>query len=107
MMNFDSPLGMSFSLSQMGAADGGIPMTSGMSGFSTLGLMPLSGATSDEEKWRRLGEVIEKIKSRPGRPSPENVKMLAERYGFDVDMSTDNKGITTILVGGAFAIIEV
>jgi hypothetical protein len=83
MMNFESPLPMSFSLSQLGGGDGGVPMVAGISGLSGLGLMPLAGGTSDEEKWRRLTEIMDKLKGRPGRVSKENILAIAQRLGLD------------------------
>ena len=82
MMNFESPLPMAFSLSQLGGAEGSVPMMQGMSGLSGLGLLPMQSATTDEEKWRRLTEVIDKVKSRPGTVTKANLHALAARLGF-------------------------
>jgi hypothetical protein len=80
MVNFESPMG--FSLSQMAGIEGGVPMTTGMSALSGLGLMSMAGG-SDDEKVRRLNDIMEKLKSRPGRVSLENVRALGKRLGFE------------------------
>lgn len=116
MMNFESPMGMSFSLSQLGGVYGGVPMASGMSGFSGLGMMSQAGALSseeeertlDEKKAKRLEKIIEKVKSRPGKVTLENVKMLGEEYKYDVDEEPKlREGKINLNLGGSHVTLEV
>jgi hypothetical protein len=107
MVNFESPMGMgmSFSLSQMAGVEGGVPMASGMSGLSGLGLMSMGG-TSDEERWRRLNEVMEKLKSRPGRVSLENVRALGRRLGFEEMLEQPRTGDSVLTFAGRTVMVE-
>jgi hypothetical protein len=100
MMSFESPLPMGFSLSQLGGVEGGVPMAPGMSGLGGLGLIPVGA--SEEEKARRLTEVIEKIKSRAGAVTKNNIVALAERLGFAVLL-----GGNDITIAGRTVMVEV
>ncbi|KIW07513.1 hypothetical protein, variant [Verruconis gallopava] len=105
VMNFESPMPMSFSLSQMGNVEGGVPMAPGMSGLSALGLMPITGLT-DEEKWRRLNDVMERLKARPGRVSLDNLRALGKRLGFEEMLEQPRTGNTILSFAGRTVLVE-
>lgn len=91
---------MGFSLSQLGGAEGGVPMATGISGLGGLGLLPVGA--SEEEKARRLTEVIEKIKARSGAVTKNNIVALAARLGFDAFL-----GNNEITIAGRTVMVEV
>jgi hypothetical protein len=66
--------------------------------------MGLPAGTSDEEKWRRLNEIMDKLKARPGRVSRKNIAAIATRLGFDLLEYNETGDTTMTLAGGAILI---
>jgi hypothetical protein len=74
-----------------------------MSGLSGLGLGKTStiGRPDDEERRRRLVEIIRLLGTCYPRISPEGIESLGKRYGMDVQMEPPNKaGIAEVAVAG-------
>ncbi|KAF2096577.1 hypothetical protein NA57DRAFT_58481 [Rhizodiscina lignyota] len=93
-MNIDSPAALAMGLGQMGGVEMGLGMSmSGISqmGFGNLGMgMEIGGsrgvqgrAMDDEERRKRLEQVIAMVGSRPGRVSEESLERLGRRLGLD------------------------
>lgn len=102
MLGTDSPAAMMFNLSS-GGLDGGVAMGFSMSGLSALGLgkTSTSGRPDDEERRRRLMEIIRLLGTCYPRISPEGIESLGKRYGMDVQMEPPNKaGIAEVAVAG-------
>jgi hypothetical protein len=104
-MFFDSPNAMQLSLSNLGnlgvldSIGMGITM-SGMSGLN-MGLSSM-GRGTDEERRKRLEDVVAHIQARPGRVTPTNVKRLGERSGMTTQLEeskTDSSSVCTIAGG--------
>ncbi|KAF9700688.1 hypothetical protein EKO04_001294 [Ascochyta lentis] len=84
MMNYDSPAMLNM-LNEGGAAMGGVPM-GGVNmdiSLSQLGMPSASamGRADEAERTRRLHNIIEILKQKPGRVSEENVLALCTRLG--------------------------
>ncbi|KAF2435709.1 hypothetical protein EJ08DRAFT_285945 [Tothia fuscella] len=112
MFNFDSPNNqMGLSLSNMGGLDNfgmGISMSGGLSGFGMAGGLSSTGRGTDEERRKRLEDVVAHIKARPGRITPANVKTLGERTGMFTEISRDTKeSVDTISIAGGSVLIDV
>lgn len=102
MLGTDSPAAMMFNLSS-GGLDGGVAMGFSMSGLSGLGLGKTStgGRPDDEERRRRLMEIIRLLGTCYPRISPEGIESLGKRYGMDVQMEPPNRvGIAEVAVAG-------
>jgi len=102
MLGTDSPAAMMFNLST-GGLDGGVAMGFSMSGLSAIGLgkTSTSGRPDDEERRRRLIEIIRLLGTRYPRISPEGIESLGKRYGMDVQMEPPNKaGIAEVAIAG-------
>lgn len=84
MLGTDSPAAMMFNLSS-GGIDGGVAMGFSMSGISGMGLgkMSTTGRPDDEERRKRLIEILRLLGTRYPRISPEGVEALGNRYGLD------------------------
>ncbi|KAJ4347436.1 hypothetical protein N0V95_005438 [Ascochyta clinopodiicola] len=85
MMNYDSPAMLNM-LNEGGAALGGVPM-GGVNmdiSLSQLGMPSASamGRADEAERTRRLHNIIETLKQKPGRVSEENVLALCTRLGI-------------------------
>lgn len=100
---------MQLSLSNMGGLDGGIGMGISMSGISQLGMgLSMTGRASDEERRKRLEEVVSQVKQRPGRVSPGGLEALAKRFGFDADVFPNRReGTFMCVLAGTYIMIEV
>jgi hypothetical protein len=102
MLGTESPAAMMFNLSS-GGLDGGVAMGFSMSGLSGLGLgkTSTSGRPDDEERRRRLMEIIRLLGTCYPRISPEGIESLGKRYGMDVQMEPPNRvGIAEVAVAG-------
>jgi len=90
----------------MGTLDS-IGMGISMSGISGLGMgFSMSTRGNDQERTKRLEEVIARIKARPGRVSPEGIKLLGERTGMDTAMEEKN-GTTLCMIAGGSVLVDV
>lgn len=86
MMNYDSPAMLNL-LSEGGGALGGVPM-GGVNmdiSLSQLGIPSASamGRADEAERTRRLHNIIDTLKQKPGRVSEENVLALCTRLGIE------------------------
>ena len=83
-------------------------MTSGMSGLSGLGLLPMQSATTDEEKWRRLAEITDRVKSRPGTVTKRHIHALGTRLGFGLlpDELTDLPSAQEVSLAGRTVMLD-
>jgi hypothetical protein len=86
MMNYDSPAMLNM-LSEGGGGLGGVPM-GGVNmdiSLSQLGIPSASamGRADDAERTRRLHNIIDTLKQKPGRVSVENVLALCTRLGIE------------------------
>ncbi|KZM23715.1 uncharacterized protein EKO05_0005688 [Ascochyta rabiei] len=84
MMNYDSPAMLNM-LNEGGTALGGVPM-GGVNmdiSLSQLGMPSASamGRADEAERTRRLHNIIDTLKQKPGRVSEENVLALCARLG--------------------------
>lgn len=84
-MNYDSPAMLNM-LNEGGSALGGVPM-GGVNmdiSLSQLGLPSASamGRADEAERTRRLHNIIDTLKQKPGRISEENVLALCTRLGI-------------------------
>ena len=106
----DSPAAMAFSMSGFDGA-GGLGMAFSMSNISGMnlgGTLSAKGRADDEERRKRLEQVVELLRSRPGRISPEGLELLAKRSGLDTDVGTNKReGTTDIAIAGNTVVIEV
>lgn len=82
VLNFDSPGTMAFSLSNLGALDAA-GMGLSVSGMSNLG-MPTLARIDDEERRKRLEQVVAMLRTRTPKLSPEGLELLAKRCGLSV-----------------------
>ena len=93
MMNYDSPAMLNM-LNEGGGAMGGVPM-GGVNmdiSLSQLGLPSASamGRADEAERTRRLHNIIDTLKQKPGRISEENVLALCTRLGVPYEKEGDN-----------------
>ncbi|KAF2706150.1 hypothetical protein K504DRAFT_74723 [Pleomassaria siparia CBS 279.74] len=105
MMNFDSPSVMT--LLQEGGIGMGISM-SGM-GMSSLGLSASAmGRADEDERRRRLENIIATLKTKPGRVSEEGIIGLCKKEGLDVEREEMPDGtISLALVIGSEVMCDV
>jgi hypothetical protein len=106
MMNYDSPAMLNM-LSEGGAALGGVPM-GGVNmdiSLSQLGLPSASamGRADEAERTRRLHNIIDTLKQKPGRISEGNVLALCTRLGIHFE----KEGNGYILAVGESNLLEV
>lgn len=106
MMNYDSPAMLTM-LNEGGGALGGVQM-GGVNmdiSLSQLGIPSASamGRADEAERTRRLHNIIDTLKQKPGRVSVENVVALCERLGVHCEKDHN----TYILAVGESNLIEV
>lgn len=94
MMNYDSPAMLNM-LNEGGGALGGVPM-GGVNmdiSLSQLGLPSASamGRADEAERTRRLHNIIDTLKQKPGRVSEENVLALCNRLGIEPSKEGPNQ----------------
>lgn len=105
MLNTESPAAMIYSLS---ALDNVIPMGLGMSGLGGTGASMRSRADDDEERRKRLVEVVSRLGRRSPRVSIEGIEILAKRAALDFGLATDKKtGKKVVDVAGTTFLVEV
>ena len=107
MMNYDSPAMLNM-LNEGGGALGGVPM-GGVNmdiSLSQLGLPSASamGRADEAERTRRLHNIIDTLKQKPGRVSEENVLALCNRLDIGLGKEGDNLHILSV---GESNLIEV
>jgi hypothetical protein len=103
MLNLESPLpGLTPSFSNMGGLFSSVGMGLSGSGLSGMGGLSMAGPPTEEERRRRLEDVVAQVKRRPGRISPEGVKLLAGRSGMDTELVTKTSGTLCALAGSYF-----
>ena len=98
-MNYDSPAMLNM-LSGGGGALGGVPM-GGVNmdiSLSQLGILSASamGRADEAERTRRLHNIIDALKQKPGRVSEENVLALCTRLGIDYQKEGNNSYILPV-----------
>lgn len=95
-MAFDSPAVLN--MLNDGAIGMGISM-SGM-GLSQLGLSQLGRADEDERR-RRLENIVHMLKGQPGRVSEEGIIALCKKEGIDFERAVEGDGTTvlTLVIG--------
>jgi hypothetical protein len=105
MMNFDSPAVMN--LLQEGGVGMGISM-SGM-GMSSLGLSASGmGRADEDERRRRLENIIATLKTKPGRVGEEGIIGLCKKEGLDVEREELPGGVVMLaLVIGSEVMCDV
>jgi hypothetical protein len=103
--NFDSPNAMMLSMSNMGGSLDSIGMGISMSGLG-MGLS-MAGRGTDQERRKRLEEVVAKIKARPGRVSPEGLRLLAEKTGMDAWLEPKGNFTTLCSIAGRSVVVDV
>ncbi|KAF3006569.1 hypothetical protein E8E13_006624 [Curvularia kusanoi] len=106
MMNYDSPAMLNM-LSEGGTALGGVPM-GGVNmdiSLSQLGLPSASamGRADEAERTRRLHNIIDTLKQKPGRISEGNVLALCTRLGIHFE----KEGNGYILAVGESNLLEI
>ncbi|KAJ4989511.1 hypothetical protein SVAN01_05046 [Stagonosporopsis vannaccii] len=106
MMNYDSPAMLNM-LNEGGGALGGVPM-GGVNmdiSLSQLGMPSASamGRADEAERTRRLHNIIDTLKQKPGRISEENVVALCDRLGVHCEKDRN----TYILAVGESNLIEI
>ena len=82
MLATDSPAAMMFNLSS-GGVDGGVAMGFSMSNISgiALGKVSTTGRPDDEERRKRMVEIIHSLEARYPRVSIDGIEALGNRYG--------------------------
>jgi hypothetical protein len=109
MLNLESPLpGLTPSFSNMGGLFSSVGMGltgSGLSGMGGMVGLSMAGPPTEEERRRRLEDVVAQIKRRPGRISPDGVKRLAERSGIDTYLEA-KAGVTKCALAGRYFILD-
>ena len=92
LLGTESPAAMMFNLSS-GGIEGGVSMGFSMSGISGLGLGKTStaGRPDDEERRRRLIEILRVLGTRYPRISLEGIESLGKRYGLDTVMEPPDR----------------
>ncbi len=107
MMNYDSPAMLNM-LNEGGGALGGVPM-GGVNmdiSLSQLGMPTASamGRADEAERTRRLHNIIDTLKQKPGRVSEKNVLALCTRLGIHYQKEG---GTEYILAVGESNLLEV
>ncbi|KAF2874408.1 mediator of RNA polymerase II transcription subunit 1-domain-containing protein [Massariosphaeria phaeospora] len=98
MMNYDSPAVLT--MLNEGSVGMGISM-SGM-GMSQLGLSASAmGRADEDERRRRLENIIATLKTKPGRVGEEGITALCKKEGLDVDREVlpDGSVMLTLIIG--------
>jgi hypothetical protein len=103
MLSLESPLpGLTPSFSNMGVLFSSVGMGLTGSGLSGMGGLSMAGPPTEEERRRRLEDVIARVKRRPGRISQEGVVRLAEMSGFETEVTKTPKGTKCSPAGNHF-----
>ncbi|KAF2801031.1 hypothetical protein K505DRAFT_344743 [Melanomma pulvis-pyrius CBS 109.77] len=105
MMNYDSPAVMNL------MHDGGVGMGISMSGMgmSSLGLSASAmGRADEDERRRRLENIIATLKTKPGRVGEEGIIGLCKKEGLDVEREELPGGVVVLaLVIGSEVMCDV
>lgn len=105
MMNYDSPAVLNM------LSEGGVGMGISMSGMgmSQLGLSASAmGRADEDERRRRLENIIATLKEKPGRVGEEGIVALCKKEGMEIDRDSPELGVQVLVLAiGAEAMCEV
>ncbi|PSN73436.1 hypothetical protein BS50DRAFT_186787 [Corynespora cassiicola Philippines] len=105
MMNYDSPAVLNM------LSEGGVGMGISMSGMgmSQLGLSASAmGRADEDERRRRLENIIATLKEKPGRVGEEGIVALCKKEGMEIDRDSPEPGVQVLVLAiGAEAMCEV